>query len=58
MTIVKKKNLINLLIFHWILCFLLLNICEQPSGYVFIYKANKGPLLSRFDAHLLILILF
>ena len=36
----------------------LLNICEQSSGHVFIYKANERPLLLRFGAHLLILILF
>ena len=37
----------------------LLNICEQTSGYVFInYKADERPLLLRFGAHLLILILF
>ena len=39
-------------------CVFLLNICEQTSGHVFIYKANERPLLLRFGAHLLILILF
>ena len=28
--------------------FFLLNICEQTSGHVFIYKANVRPLLLRF----------
>ena len=52
-----KKTKLNVLIFRWILCFLL-NIFEQTSGDVFIYKAHERPLLLHFGAHLLILILF